>query len=374
MTKREIYEIYPFVMDSAPKTVTRINGREYLYFGGVSYYQLHSHPEVVRAATEATLQYGLSSATSRSTTGMTRLHFDVECKAAEFFGTEDAAYLPSGFLSNLGGIRALKEMRLFDVIFMDEYAHYCNKDGANCAEAPVFQFRNNDIEDLETSVKKNLKAGQKPLIVTDGLFSAFGIMADIPNILKIAGEYDGIIWIDDAHPSGIIGSNGRGTYEFYNLKSHRLFFGSTLSKAFGGFGGIIPGSSEFVGHIRKGGILNGGTQPPAAAAAASLKGLEIVMNNPKMREDLWSNARYLKSGLNSIGVGVEENYFPMAAFVPEKEEDIQHIHRKLLEKDIFIQILNYVGTGKTGALRMVVFSTHTKDQIDYLISALKSIL
>ena len=157
MTIQKINETYPFVMDSAPKTVTRINDHEYLYFGGVGYYQLHSHPEVVRAATEATLQYGLSSATSRSTTGMTRLHFEVECKVAEFFGTEDAAYLPSGFLSNLGGIKALREMNLFDIIFIDELSHYCNKDGANCAGVPVFQFRNNDIEDLEMSVKKNLK-------------------------------------------------------------------------------------------------------------------------------------------------------------------------------------------------------------------------
>ena len=374
MMIREINETYPFVMDGAPKTITQINGRKYLYFGGVGYFQLHSHPDVVRAATEATLEYGLSSATSRSITGMTRLHFEVECKAADFFKTEDAAYMPSGFLSNIGGIKALKDMELFDVIFIDEYSHYCNKDGANCAEKPVFQFRNNDVEDLEISIKKNLKAGQKPLIVTDGLFSVFGVLANIPVILKIAEEYNGIIWIDDAHPSGIIGPNGRGTYDFFNLKSHRLFFGSTLSKAFGGFGGIIPGTKEFVDRIRKGGILNGGSQPPAAAAAASLKGLEIVMDNPKMREDLWSNARYLKSGLNSIGIDVEENYFPMAAFVPEKEEDIKHIHKKLLEKDIFIQISNYVGAGKTGALRMVVFSTHTKEQIDYLISSLKNII
>ena len=372
--KHDIHDHYPFVMDSAPKPETIINGEPYLYFGGVGYYQLHSHPEVIKAACDATVKYGMGSATSRSHTGMTQLHFDVECKAADFFGTEDAVYLPSGYLSNIAGIQALWSMGMFDKIFIDQTAHYCNMDGAFSVRAPVFVFNNNDPEHLLIQIKKNLKATERPLIITDGMFSVYGYMACIPELLNIAEQYDGTIWIDDAHPTGVIGDNGRGTYEYFGLKSPRLFMGTTLSKAFGGFGGVIPGTKEFVTMVRKGNVLKGASQPSTAAAAASLKGMEILIANPGMRQQLWSNARRLKAGLNSIGIKVDENYFPMAAFTTGNMESMKRIRKELLNRNIFIQLSTYVGAGSAGTLRMVVFSTHSNEQIDYLINSLKEII
>jgi len=268
MQKPTINDHYPFVMDSAPKPETIINGKPYLYFGGVGYYQLHSHPEVIKAACDATVRYGMGSATSRSYTGMTQLHYDVECKAAEFFGTEDAAYLPSGYLSNVAGIQALRSLGMFQQVFIDATAHYCNMDGAYSVHVPAFTFRNNDPGHLLTLIKENLKAGEKPLIVTDGLFSVYGYLANIPELLSIAEAYDGTIWIDDAHPTGIIGDTGKGTYEYFGLQSPRLFMGTTLSKAFGGFGGIIPGTKPFIKAVREGNVLKGASQPPAAANTA----------------------------------------------------------------------------------------------------------
>jgi glycine C-acetyltransferase/8-amino-7-oxononanoate synthase len=340
----------------------------------VGYYQLHNHPEVIKAACDATREYGMGSATSRSYTGMTRLHYDVECKAADFFGTEDAAYLPSGYLSNVAGIQALRTLRLFDKIFIDETAHYCNMDGAYSVHAPTFVFRNNDPEDLLMQIKNNLKAGEKPLVATDGLFAVYGYPACLPALLHIVEQYDGVIWVDDAHPAGIMGENGRGAYEHFGLHSPRLFMGATLSKAFGGFGGIVPGTKVFVDAVRKGNVLKGASQPPAAAAAAGLKGMEILMANPQMRQQLWRNARRLKTGLNAIGIRVDENNFPMAAFTAGDAENMKRIHQELLKKDIFIQFSTYVGAGPAGTLRMVVFSTHSNEQIDYLIRSLKEVV
>jgi 7-keto-8-aminopelargonate synthetase-like enzyme len=365
---------YEFVMDSPPGAETIINGKKYLYYGGVSYFQLHSHPEVLQAAVDATLKYGMNSATSRSITGMTQLHLDLEMKAANFFGSEDAAFLPSGYLSNIAGIQALDSMGFFDVIFIDETAHYCNRDGAYSVNKPVFKFNNNDYEDLKTKIRGNLKSKEKPLVIMDGVFSVFGIMAAIPEFLKIIKEYNGIIWIDDAHASGIVGPNGKGTYDFYNLNSDRLFFGSTLSKAFGGFGGIIPGNYDFIKQVRCGNVLNGGSQPTSAATAASLKGLDIVMANPEMRESLWKNALFLKKGLRSLGIQTEDNYLPMAAFSIGSEADMKNIHNKLLKRGIFIQYSKYIGAGREGVLRMVVFSTHRKAQIQYLIDQLREVI
>ncbi|MGL6196062.1 MAG: aminotransferase class I/II-fold pyridoxal phosphate-dependent enzyme [Thermoguttaceae bacterium] len=374
MTPHKINETYPYVMNSAPGPITVINGKEMLYFGGVGYFQLHNHPDVIKAACEATMMYGISSATSRAYVGMTPLHYEVECKAAEFFGTEDAVYLPSGFLSNVAGMQALYEMGKFDTIFIDEFAHYCNKDGAYSVGCPVHKFKNNDPRNLEEQINKNLKPGEKPLIATDGLFSVYGYLARIPELLKIAEKHDATLWIDDAHNSGVIGTKGRGAYEYFGLDSPRLFFGTTLSKAFGGFGGVIPGTAEFISSVRKTGVMNGATQPPAAAAAACLKGLELVTANPQWRELLGSNARYLKTRLNVIGVKVEINDFPMTAFSLNDTDSLKQIHSILIERGIFIQLSNYVGANKQGALRMVVFSTHTKEQIDQLIDALAILL
>ena len=361
---------YRFMMDGPPGPLTVINGKEMLYFGGVGYFQLHNHPDVIEAACEATRKYGLSSATSRAYTGMTPLHEAVEAKAAEFFGTEDAVYLPSGYLCNIVGMQALRDMGRIDAIYIDELAHYCNNDGAIATGLPVHRFANNDPESLRQQIAKTLGPKQKPLIATDGMFSVHGYLSNIPKFLEVAEEFDGSIWIDDAHPSGIIGPNGRGTYDYYGLESPRLFFGSTLSKAFGGFGGIVPGTAEFTGYVRKTGAMTGSTQPPAPAAAASLAGLELVMANPQFRQQLHENARYLKTRLREIGIDVPQSEFPMTAFSLATPEKMKQVHEYLLEKGIFIQLSHYVGAGKGGVLRIVVFSTHTKEQIDLLIQSL----
>lgn len=374
MTKPGIHDHYEFVMKGSPKAETVINGKKCLYFGGTSYFQLHNHPEVVKAALEATSTNGLNSATSRSNTGMTQLCFDVEMKAAEFFGCEDAVYLPSGYLSNIAGIQALAALEAFDVIFIDASSHYCNMDGVHTTQKPVYTFRHNTPADLKTQISQRLKTNEKPLIVSDGIFSTYGNFANIPELLNIAEEYDGLIWIDDAHGSGISGANGRGTYEYFDLHSHRLYFGSTLSKAFGGFGGIIPGNREFISAVRKGNVLKGGSQPVFAAAAASLKGIEIVQSHPELRQKLWKNATYLKDKLQSIGIEIVNNYLPIASFSAGTEEEMRKIQSQLFKKDIYIQHSGYAGAGENGVLRMVVFSTHSYDQIDYLINTLKTVL
>jgi 8-amino-7-oxononanoate synthase len=374
MIKSMIHDHYEFVMEGSPEAQTVINGKKCVYFGGVSYFQLHNHPEVVQAALEATSAHGLNSATSRSNTGMTQLYFDVEVKAAEFFGCEDAVYLPSGYLSNIAGIQALAALKAFDVIFIDASSHYCNLDGVHTSQKPVYPFRHNNPADLKDQIRERLKSNETPLIVSDGIFSMVGKFANIPELLEVAEEYDGLVWIDDAHGSGIAGANGQGTYEYFDLHSDRLYVGSTLSKAFGGFGGIIPGNRDFISVVRKGNVLKGGSQPVFAAAAASLKGIEIVASQPELREQLRDNASYLKEKLGSIGIEVFNNYLPIASFSAGTKEDMRKIQNQLFKKDIYIQHSNYVGAGENGVLRMVVFSTHSYDQIDYLTNTLKTIL
>ena len=159
---------------------------------------------------------------------------------------------------------------------MDEGAHWSITDIMYALQKPVYLFAHGDPEDLERKIKANLKPGEKPLIASDGIFPTFGKVAPIPDYFKIAERYDGCIWLDDCHAIGVLGENGRGTYEYYGLKSPRLFFGGTLSKAVGAHGGIIPGTAELVLPIRAGHIVNGANASLSAAAGAAIKGMELV--------------------------------------------------------------------------------------------------
>lgn len=361
-------------MESAPGTEAIIDGEKYLYFAGTGYYQLQSHPEVISAAQRAIGKYGMGSATSRAITGTTPLLLELESMAAKYFDTEDAAYLPSGYLTNIAGLQALDKLRKFDVIFIDEASHYCVMEAASVINKPIFTFKNRDVDELNRKIKAHLKPEQKPLIATDGMFPIWAHIAPIPEYLKIAEQYNGIIWIDDAHPVGIIGEKGRGTYDYFNLKSERLYMGATLSKAFGAYGGIIPGNAEFIHAIKTGNVMTGSSAPLSSATAAAIKGMELVHFNTGMRKKLWENSLYLKQGVKKIGIPIDENYFPIVTFSFDNADKMKSIHTQLMKKGVYIQHAKYKGSGESGVLRIVVFSTHYKEHIDYLLKCLKEVL
>lgn len=362
-----------YLMGGPPGAETIIDGENYLYFAGTGYFGLHHHPEIIAAAENALDQYGTHSATTRAGLGTNPQVLELEKEAAAFFNTEDAVYLATGYLSDMAGIQALCNYTRIDVIFIDELAHFSNRDGAATAGKPIWPFRNGDIDHLAEQLEAHLKPGQKPLVVTDGIFSTNGALPPIPEYLGLMESYDGTIWVDDAHGMGILGSSGRGIYDHFDLNSERLFFGGTLAKAFGGFGGIVPGSHEFIGKLRQGDTLNGGSYF-AAAVAASLAGIRWVANHPEARQKLWHNACYLKCRLQELGLPVENNHIPIVSWTLDNADRMQKVQQALMQRHIAIQYSRYVGTGDEGVLRTVVFSTHTESQIDRLTEALDELL
>ncbi|NOU58350.1 aminotransferase class I/II-fold pyridoxal phosphate-dependent enzyme [Marinifilum caeruleilacunae] len=365
---------FKYILDGPTGSSTRIHNKDMLYFAGVGYFQLQNHPEIIQASIDALQKYGVTAATSRAGIGTTDLLLELDQKIAEYFDTEDAVYLPSGYLSNMAGIQALKAMKKFDVIFMDEVVHYCNEEAALTTGLPIYRFKSRDAEDLENQIKTHLKGNERPLIVSDGMFPVWAWMAPIPEYLKIAEKYDGIIWLDDAHPVGIIGEHGRGTYDYHKLKSERLYMGATLSKAFGAYGGFVPGSEEFIYHVKHGHIVDGATSPVSAAAGAALKGLQLVSDHPEWRDTIRANAMRLKNGLRQLGIEVENNDFPVTSFKIGNAEQMQAIHAEVLKRNIYIQYTKYIGAGPEGVLRTVMFSTHSNEQIDLLLDNLKEII
>jgi 7-keto-8-aminopelargonate synthetase-like enzyme len=358
-----------FIMGSAPGPETVINGRRCLYFGGTGYFALHGHPEVIEAGIAAFRKFGCHSATSRTGFGNTPVQIELERKIAEYFGTEDSIHFVSGYLDNLFLIQALKDR--VGAIFIDETAHFSIRDAVYSALKPVHTFKHRDPEDLAQKLKANLKAGDIPLVMTDGIFPTFGVIAPVPEYLKALEPYQGYLCLDDSHSVGVLGPNGRGTYEHFGVKSERCLYAGTMSKAFGGHGGFIPASKAFIDHIKATcGAYPGATPSPTPAMAASTKGLEIVKREPQRRERLRRNVALAKNGMKKLGFEMNDNPVPIVTWVMKSAEDMKKVQQELLAKGIAVALLKYVGAPAGGVLRASIFSEHTPEQIERLLAEL----
>jgi len=376
------------VMESPPGAECTIDGRSFLYFGGTSYLGLHGHPDVIAAACEATRRYGIHSATSRSLYGNTPVLLAVEALVAEFFDLEGSFYFASGYLSNAVLVQTLAPD--FDVLLLDESAHYSVVEAALSARLPLVRFRPRDAEDLQRNLQQ-LGPNQRPLVLTDGVSPSLGCVAPIDRYCRILEPYDGAaILVDDAHGMGTIGDHGRGTLDFFGLWSRavnddpaaadrppvRLYVGGTLSKALGGFGGIVPGSAALLRRVRTAThYYEGASAPPTPVAAASARALELVQCHPELRLRLRDNVRAVRSGLRQLGLSVEESPTPIVAVQAGTAEQMQRLQAELQQRGIIVPYMAaYSGLGPAGALRVAVFATHTDEMIQRLLAALCSLL
>jgi 7-keto-8-aminopelargonate synthetase-like enzyme len=359
-----------FIMESAPGPETVINGKRCLYFGGTGYFALHGHPEVIEAGVAAFRKYGTHSATSRTGFGNTPVQIDLERKIAGFFGTEDSIHFVSGYLDNLFLVQALKAQ--VGAIFIDETSHFSIRDAVYSALKPVYTFKHRDPEDLARQFKANLKAGDVPLVMTDGIFPTFGVIAPVPEYLKVLEPYQGYLCLDDSHAVGHLGPNGRGTYDYYGVKSDRCFYAGTMSKAFGGHGGFIPAGKAFIDHIKATcGAYPGATPSPTPAMAASMKGLEIVQREPQRREHLRRNVARVKTGMKKLGYDMNDTPVPIVTWVLKSADDMKKVQAELFDRGIAVALLKYVGAPAGGVLRASIFSEHTTEQIDRLLDEIK---
>ncbi len=360
-------------MEGPPGAETVIDGRRCLYFGGTGYFGLHGHPAVVRAGRNAFSKYGTHSATTRAGFGENPPLLDVERRLREFFREEDAVYFGSGYFGSLILGRALAGR--YDVVFVDELAHFCVMDAAASFGKPVVRFRHRDPDDLQKKLKGRLRARQRPFLLTDGVFPVFGRIAPVPEYAAIMSPYCGLIGLDDAHGAGVLGANGRGTIEHFGLRGSPLFFCATLSKAFGGHGGFVAGKKSLAGRIRSEcGAFIGATPTPTPIAAATAKAIEILMKHPEMRDRLRRNASAVKTGLRGLGIEVEDNAVPIVAWSMGTEKGMRAVQKALLRRGVAVAYLKYVGAPPAGVLRVTVFSTHTAAQIRRLLDVLSEVL
>jgi 7-keto-8-aminopelargonate synthetase-like enzyme len=357
------------VMESGPGPETVINGKRYVYFGGTGYFALHAHPEVIEAGIEAFRRYGTHSGTSRTGFGNNPVLLACERALADFFGTEDAVHFVSGYFDSLILAQALSDR--YDLAFVDETAHFSVMDGIAAARKPFRTFRHRDPEDLARTLKSGLKPGQRPLVLTDGVFPTFGVIAPLPDYVEVLAPFEGTVAIDDCHGVGVLGANGRGTVEHFGLRlGERLVMAGTLSKAFGGHGGFVAGSKALCARIRALGIYPGATPSPTPALAASIKGIEIVKARPEMRERLWKNVAAVKDGMRALGFPMNDTPMPIVTWTMGTGEEMKQVQKALMDRGVAVAYSKYVGAPAGGVLRATVFSAHRPEHIEKLLTEL----
>lgn len=342
----------PEPLQQIDRTWVHWRGQTLAYFAGCDYFRMASHPEVLAAARDALDQYGLNVAASRWTTGNHLLYNQLENAIAEFFDSKSALLVSNGYLTNTAVIQGLRDQ--ITHILIDDRSHSSLSEAAKAC-ANVIQFAHRNPQDLAQKIPAN----SRPLIMTDGVFSQNGSLAPLREYHQALPK-DAYLLVDDSHGAGVLGAHGRGTPEFFGIKSDRLIQSVTLSKAFGAYGGAIVASPEICQSIADHSpLIIGATPFPLPCAAAALASLRILKDSPH-RACLKENCDLLKPNLD----------FPILAVTPENKTSQERLANSLLAHGIFPSHIRYQHGPPQGYFRFAISSEHTSAQLDALANAL----
>jgi 8-amino-7-oxononanoate synthase len=348
-----------------------VNGRKVIMIGSNNYLGLTNHPRVKAAAIEAVEKFGSGCAGSRFLNGNLELHEELEKKLARFFRKEAALIFATGYQTNLGTISALLGRN--DVAIIDKYDHASIIDGCRLSFGQVKKFRHNDMNDLERVLESTKNKGQ--LIIVDGVFSMEGDIADLPPIVKLAKAYGARIMVDDAHGIGVLGKGGRGTAEHFGLEDQIDLIMGTYSKSLAAIGGFVVGSADVINYIKHIGrsMIFSASLPPALVASVSAA-LDIIEEEPQLREQLWRNTRKMLSGYKALGFDTGLSETPIIPIIIKNDLKTYEMCKRLFEQGIFVNpvVSPAVPPGRE-LLRTSYMATHTQEQLDRVLEAFEMI-
>ena len=347
-----------------------LDGRRYINFGGSSYLGLSANVEIIEAGLNTLRESGGGYQFHRSYGIATRAHQEAESQAALFFDTKAALYLAAGYYFGLVSIAAMRNQ--FSTIFFDEWAHHSLREAIAASGLENYPFRHLDVGDLETKLKLNLRSNQRPLIVTDGLYSTFGEIAPLEELAHVMESYEGRLLVDESHSFGVLGKLGRGASEHHNMPASSVVIGGSTGKAFGVVGGVIPASEDEVSTFRRASAGRGAAAGLAAAASMCAKSLRYIRDHPELLLRLRASVAYMKTGLRKIGLDVGDSVAPVATF--RCEGSMQTLQERLMSEGILVFHSTYIGAGANGVIRCGIFADHTREHIDRLLDALRRLL
>ena len=352
----------PRVLESAQKATVVMDGREVITLSSNNYLGLTVHPRLCQAASEAIERYGVGSGAVRTIAGTMTLHKELEEKLARFKHTEASLTMQSGYATNLGVISAL--MQEHDLIISDELNHASIIDGIRLCKAPRKIFRHKDMDDLRRVLEESRDV-QKIMVVTDGVFSMDGDIAPLPEIVALAEEYGAFVMVDDAHASGVLGKNGRGSVSHFALDGRVALQIGTLSKGIGALGGYVACSQDMKDYLlnRARPVLFSTSHPPSVVASC-IAALDILESDTSLVERLWENTSFFKKGLEQLGFNTGRSETPITPVIVGEGARAVKLSTRLFEEGVFAQAIVYptVPVDKC-RVRTIVTALHTNEEL-----------
>lgn len=276
--------------------------------------------------------------------------------------------MPSGYFIGLAGLRSIAD--LFHLILIDEGAHYCLKDGAKLTDLPVHRFAHCDVDALGRELKRHVRAGQRPIVVTDGVFATTGRVPPLGDYAAALAPYDGRLFVDESHGFGVIGRTGRGSAEYCGVE-HLVTSGATLGKALCAQGAFIGCLEEEVARLRSQPGIRGACAGSPISAAVSAASLSYVAQHPEIRHEISALTDYFRTRLRNVGIPVIDSPAPIVSFRLGDRRAMQALQLRLFQQGIYIYHSTYLGAGPEGMIRCAVFRDHSKGDIDTLVVAVK---
>ncbi|MBK8566913.1 MAG: aminotransferase class I/II-fold pyridoxal phosphate-dependent enzyme [Saprospiraceae bacterium] len=370
--------VYPYfrVIESDQDTVVTMNGKKVLMFGSNSYLGLTNHPKLKEAAKAAVDKYGSGCAGSRFLNGTLDLHIELEDKLAKFVGMEEAIVFSTGMQVNLGVLSSVLGRK--DFIISDDANHASIVDGTRLSFATTRKYRHNNMESLEKALQiagKDRGPEDVALMVTDGVFSMEGDVCNLPEMVRLAKQYNASVMVDDAHGLGVMGELGRGTCNHFGLTDEVDLIMGTFSKSLATIGGFIACSHDIANwlkHNARSLIFSASIAP--ANAAAVIAALELIQHEPERLEQLWANTRYAKGMLDDLGFETGHSTTPIIPIYVRDVNKTFMLTKILQEQGVFVNpVVTPAVAAEDTLIRFSLMATHTFAQIDEAIGKLAAV-
>ncbi|MFM6254583.1 MAG: aminotransferase class I/II-fold pyridoxal phosphate-dependent enzyme [Dolichospermum sp.] len=343
--------------------------KEMIYLASNDYLNLTTHPKVIEAGIQALIKYGSGAGSVPLLGGTLDIHIELEQKIATFKGCESAIIYTSGFSSNSSTLLSLLQQE--DIAILDMFVHASIIDG--CKGTNTKFFKHNDIDSLEKTLKNCKDSYRTKIIAIDGVYSMDGDIAPLDKIVEVAKKYDAYIFVDEAHATGVIGKNGRGTLEYYKVEGEIDLVSGTFSKALGGVGGFITGKKELIELLNfysRSYMFSTAMSP--ATCASLLAAIDVIETEPEIRDKLWNNIFYFRQQLKTLGFNIGNSETAIFPIIIGDDFKTKEICRELHEMNIYVNPVLYPAVPKRLArVRISLMSNHEKKHLDAALNALE---
>jgi len=366
------------VLEDEQAPVCTFDGKKVINLASNNYLGLTTHPKLREAALEATRKYGVGSGAVRTIAGTMKLHMELEEKIARFKNVEACVVFQSGFTANAGTVSSV--LGKGDWIISDELNHASIIDGARLSRATIKVFRHKDAAHAEEILNEIKNEPGRKLVITDGVFSMDGDIGPLPQLCDVAEKYGAIMMVDDAHASGVLGRNGRGTIDHFNVHGRVDIQVGTLSKAIGVLGGYVCGTKDLIDFLyhRARPFLFSTSHPPAVTAAC-MAAFDVLEQEPERMEKLWENTRFFKKelgllGFNIGGVTTPASETPITPVITGEGRLAMEFSRELFKEGVMATGIAFptVAEGKA-RIRTIVTATHTTEELQQALEVMKRV-